>query len=495
MSFHSTWSDATSAYAEGEYAEALHLFQNVHEPKNKFLLFNMGVVELKLQHYDASINYFTRALAIDPMLAVARFMLGEAYFRQAYYSYAEEGFSRILMDMKDKEYVPYADYGMNWNLYRCEVHFNRAVCHWRMNLYESAYFQLELARKFVVTAVHRAVIIRAGKRGLEGTALFNIPQEMLFSPGDYDQVSFEMALNRSPSILDRFQLNGVSLPKRLSDEASVSPGDSASTPSPPQNPAQVPAATRTLSEKLAGMSLQNTPIVPRPRSPEMGISPRPQQFQTPKFKYGSFFDALEQSLDSPVTDDSESTEQRNSFEASPKVTDDMPSPLPSAPQSPIVNVWPSPDKPSKFSTILRSIKRTRSAKELPDYVDCHRAILVGTLQVRYSHSGGWSSRYCALIDNTLYILKSKSDPFVLSAMPVNSSLELTPGTNRPNSWKARLGDEWWQFSAMDQIAFMNWIGTLIKEISGQKSVPTRTLVPIRNPEPNQGRGPIVLRNA
>ncbi|KAJ3029653.1 hypothetical protein HDV00_009469 [Rhizophlyctis rosea] len=72
------WTQGVDAYAEGNIPEAVDRFKSLsHFAKP---LFNLGQIHLSLNRINDALDYFTRAVVLDPFMAVAFFQRGYALF-------------------------------------------------------------------------------------------------------------------------------------------------------------------------------------------------------------------------------------------------------------------------------------------------------------------------------------------------------------------------------------------------------------------------------
>lgn len=80
---------------QGQYAEALDVFQMAKDQNDPRILTGIGFTTRKLGNVDAAFSYYDRALARDPNLVLTRAYLGEAFIMKGNLAAAEAQLDEI----------------------------------------------------------------------------------------------------------------------------------------------------------------------------------------------------------------------------------------------------------------------------------------------------------------------------------------------------------------------------------------------------------------
>ncbi|KAJ3119610.1 hypothetical protein HK098_005301 [Nowakowskiella sp. JEL0407] len=174
------WVDGLKAFDAGDYERALELFSQVADYSK--ILFNMGMIYSRLDEQENAIQLYTDALRVDPYLAVAYYQRGYCYFLVDDYRNSYEDYSQALELLLENDAIDYNQLGLKYQLYRCELLFNRAMSLQQMGADAEAYADIQEARKIMRTPEQRAVVERAARIGVdeENLTLFTVPVDGLF---------------------------------------------------------------------------------------------------------------------------------------------------------------------------------------------------------------------------------------------------------------------------------------------------------------------------
>ncbi|KAI9193459.1 uncharacterized protein BJ171DRAFT_429764 [Polychytrium aggregatum] len=173
------WDKGIKAYEKGDFNGALGAFKEIGDYSR--ISFNIAMVYSQLgDHYTSSMMY-TRAIAADPFFAIAFFQRAYSSFAKQDYEYAISDYDEALKLLRDNDNIDYAQVGLKYKLYRCEIHFNRAMCFEMLGDSKEASRDIESARLVVRTSEHKNIIERAARVGLQEITIFTVPHETLFT--------------------------------------------------------------------------------------------------------------------------------------------------------------------------------------------------------------------------------------------------------------------------------------------------------------------------
>ncbi|KAI8917317.1 hypothetical protein BC831DRAFT_384008, partial [Entophlyctis helioformis] len=172
------WVEGVEAYRKGDLEGALACF----EPLVSFskVAFNVGMIYSRLDDHRSADAMYSAALAADNYLAVAFLQKGYAYFMLEDYGRAERCYNMVLELLLENDFIDYTQLGLKYRLYRCEVHFNRAMCYQLVGDRSRGMQDIATAQKLARTPDHNAVIATAARSGLDELTLFTVPFEAIF---------------------------------------------------------------------------------------------------------------------------------------------------------------------------------------------------------------------------------------------------------------------------------------------------------------------------
>ncbi|KAI8919078.1 hypothetical protein DFJ77DRAFT_424708, partial [Powellomyces hirtus] len=172
------WAEGVKAYRDGDWANALEAFQQVGDFSR--IHFNSGMIYTQLDDYAAATTCYTNSLGADPYLAVAYFQRAYCAFMMEDYQEAEMDYTRTLRLLRENDHIDYTQLGLKYRLYRCEVHFNRAMCAHSLGDSVSCTQDITYGQRVCRTDEQRAIIERAARAGVETVTLFTVPVDAVF---------------------------------------------------------------------------------------------------------------------------------------------------------------------------------------------------------------------------------------------------------------------------------------------------------------------------
>lgn len=173
------WQTACIAYDNKEFEVALKTFINIADGSK--IHFNIGLIFAAASEHDRAIASYTKAIELDPYMAVARFQRGVSYFLKEDMASAGENFNQTYEQLRGNNIINYQQLGLSFRLYSCEVLFNRGICQLYMGKMDAGLTDLYYAQKASVTAEH-AIIEQAVRDQGKGYSVFSIPPTVLFRP-------------------------------------------------------------------------------------------------------------------------------------------------------------------------------------------------------------------------------------------------------------------------------------------------------------------------
>ncbi|KAI1824406.1 tetratricopeptide [Xylaria intraflava] len=175
------WVSALGRYDNNEFEEALREFENISDTSK--ILFNMGVIHATLGEHEKAVECYQRAVQLDKYLAVAYFQQGVSNFLIGDFEEALANFNDTLLFLRGNTMIDYAQLGLLFKLYSCEVLFNRGLCYIYLQQKESGMNDLNFAVKEKVVEDHN-VIDEAIREEAEGYTVFSIPVGVVYRPNE-----------------------------------------------------------------------------------------------------------------------------------------------------------------------------------------------------------------------------------------------------------------------------------------------------------------------
>ncbi|OAA61133.1 NADPH oxidase regulator [Niveomyces insectorum RCEF 264] len=176
-----TWVAALSNYDNNEFDEALKEFEKVSDTSK--ILFNMGVIHATLGEHEKAVECYQRAVRLDQYLAVAYFQQGVSNFLLGDFEEALANFNDTLLYLRGNTMIDYAQLGLLFKLYSCEVLFNRGLCYIYLQQKDAGMQDLSYAVKEKVVEDHN-VIDEAIREEAEGYTVFSIPVGVVYRPNE-----------------------------------------------------------------------------------------------------------------------------------------------------------------------------------------------------------------------------------------------------------------------------------------------------------------------
>ncbi|KAF3064727.1 Neutrophil cytosol factor 2 [Daldinia childiae] len=176
-----SWVSALSRYDNNEFEEALKEFDNISDTSK--ILFNMGVIHATLGEHEKAVECYQRAIRLDQYLAVAYFQQGVSNFLLGDFEEALANFNDTLLYLRGNTMIDYAQLGLLFKLYSCEVLFNRGLCYIYLQQKDAGLQDLNFAVKEKVVEDHN-VIDEAIREEAEGYTVFSIPVGVVYRPNE-----------------------------------------------------------------------------------------------------------------------------------------------------------------------------------------------------------------------------------------------------------------------------------------------------------------------
>ncbi|KAI2630526.1 tetratricopeptide [Xylaria nigripes] len=175
------WVSALGRYDNNDFEEALREFENISDTSK--ILFNMGVIHATLGEHEKAVECYQRAVQLDKYLAVAYFQEGVSNFLMGDFEEALANFNDTLLFLRGNTMIDYAQLGLLFKLYSCEVLFNRGLCYIYLQQKEAGMNDLNYAVKEKVVEDHN-VIDEAIREEAEGYTVFSIPVGVVYRPNE-----------------------------------------------------------------------------------------------------------------------------------------------------------------------------------------------------------------------------------------------------------------------------------------------------------------------
>ncbi|KAH7308094.1 tetratricopeptide [Stachybotrys elegans] len=176
-----TWVAALARYDNSEFEESLGEFDKIGDTSK--ILFNMGVIHATLGEHEKAVECYQRAIRLDQYLAVAYFQQGVSNFLLGDFEEALANFNDTLLYLRGNTMIDYAQLGLLFKLYSCEVLFNRGLCYIYLQQKEPGMQDLNYAAKEKVVEDHD-VIDEAIREEAEGYTVFSIPVGVVYRPNE-----------------------------------------------------------------------------------------------------------------------------------------------------------------------------------------------------------------------------------------------------------------------------------------------------------------------
>ncbi|KAH7144458.1 hypothetical protein B0J13DRAFT_585185 [Dactylonectria estremocensis] len=176
-----TWVSALGRYDNNEFEDSIVEFEKIQDTSK--ILFNMGVIHATLGEHEKAVEAYQRAIRLDQYLAVAYFQQGVSNFLLGDFEEALANFNDTLLYLRGNAMIDYAQLGLLFKLYSCEVLFNRGLCYIYLQQMEAGMQDLSYAVKEKVVEDHN-VIDEAIREQAEGYTVFSIPVGVVYRPNE-----------------------------------------------------------------------------------------------------------------------------------------------------------------------------------------------------------------------------------------------------------------------------------------------------------------------
>ncbi|KAL6399120.1 oxidoreductase [Ilyonectria robusta] len=176
-----TWVAALGRYDNNEFEDSIVEFEKIQDTSK--ILFNMGVIHATLGEHEKAVEAYQRAIRLDQYLAVAYFQQGVSNFLLGDFEEALANFNDTLLYLRGNAMIDYAQLGLLFKLYSCEVLFNRGLCYIYLQQKDAGMQDLTYAVKEKVVEDHN-VIDEAIREEAEGYTVFSIPVGVVYRPNE-----------------------------------------------------------------------------------------------------------------------------------------------------------------------------------------------------------------------------------------------------------------------------------------------------------------------
>ncbi|KAG6153914.1 hypothetical protein E4U37_002534 [Claviceps purpurea] len=176
-----TWVAALDRYNNNDFREALMEFEKICDTSK--ILFNMGVIHATLGEHEKAVECYERAISLDRYLAIAHFQRGVSNFILGNYNEALINFNAALEHLRGNTVIDYAQLGLLFRLYSCEVLYNRGLCYINLQQRDIGMNDLFYAAKEKIVQEHD-VIDEAICEEAKGYTVFSIPVGVIYRPNE-----------------------------------------------------------------------------------------------------------------------------------------------------------------------------------------------------------------------------------------------------------------------------------------------------------------------
>nr|DBA18004.1 TPA: hypothetical protein GDO54_016305 [Pyxicephalus adspersus] len=179
------WSEGVAAADKGDWSGALKSFTTITEPRAK-ICFNIGCCHLVTGNIQEAEKAFTSTVEKDKHLAVGYFQRGSVFFKEGKYNKALQDWLRCYTELRGNQLIDYKILGLTFKLYSCEVLYNIALGHTKVENWAKAEENLILALSQKVEPRHGTKIEKAMQEILKQKdfPLVEMPKGRLFQPNE-----------------------------------------------------------------------------------------------------------------------------------------------------------------------------------------------------------------------------------------------------------------------------------------------------------------------
>ncbi|KAL8178118.1 UNVERIFIED_CONTAM: Neutrophil cytosol factor 2, partial [Gekko kuhli] len=185
------WNEGVSAADGKDWAAALEAFSSIQNPSSK-ICFNIGCIHLIMGNLAEAQQAFTRSTSCDKHLAVAYFQRGTVTYRMEDYQSAINDFKEALAQLRGNSLIDYKILGLRFKLLACEVLYNIALAHAKLEDWKKAEEHLTMAMRMKTEPRH-SKIDRAMESILKQRLFepITIPEGKLFRPNEKQVAQLE----------------------------------------------------------------------------------------------------------------------------------------------------------------------------------------------------------------------------------------------------------------------------------------------------------------
>ncbi|CAI5776266.1 neutrophil cytosol factor 2 [Podarcis lilfordi] len=185
------WSEGVSAADRKDWAGALAAFTAVQKPSSK-ICFNIGCIHLIMGNLEEAQQALTRSINNDKHLAVAYFHRGSVAYQMEMYESAINDLKEAFAQLRGNNLIDYKILGLQFRLFACEVLYNTALAHSKLEDWKKAEEHLARAMKLKSEPRHNK-IDRAMESILKQRFFqpFVIPEGKLFRPNEKQVAQLE----------------------------------------------------------------------------------------------------------------------------------------------------------------------------------------------------------------------------------------------------------------------------------------------------------------
>ncbi|XP_062990697.1 neutrophil cytosol factor 2 [Elgaria multicarinata webbii] len=165
------WSEGVAAADRKDWTAALEAFSSVQNPSSK-ICFNIGCIHLIMGRLDEAQQAFIRSTNNDKHLAVAYFQRGAVAYQKENYESAVNDLKEAFAQLRGNNLIDYKILGLQFKLLACEVLYNIALAHAKLEEWKKAEEHLT-----------KAIQLKAGARQSKiDKAMESILKQRFFEP-------------------------------------------------------------------------------------------------------------------------------------------------------------------------------------------------------------------------------------------------------------------------------------------------------------------------
>lgn len=171
------WKQALDSFDKKDLDDALGIFSSMEQSSK--INFNKGMILMELQDYNEAIKEFHFATTRDKFLCVGFFQKGVCHVLNSELKLGVKCFLDAILLMRSSV-IDYAQIGLDYKLYKCEIKYNCGIAHFLLNKKKIAIELIQEAIKEREIQDHD--VFQEALNDLENAELFQVPLETLFRP-------------------------------------------------------------------------------------------------------------------------------------------------------------------------------------------------------------------------------------------------------------------------------------------------------------------------